>query len=283
MQGRREEQVFRNLILPATAALFCAPFPIAALWGSRSRVARARYAVRGKGYLLLGNITKELVSDAYLLSGSSVTWRKCFKQCLDLAGMHWRPDILVLQAGCQKIPVSSADPAYLGKFSWIRMDTLLRLVQDMALASIQAQQLGKASVASNIHVIWDLCGAVSAKPSWGQAQKCHVCLPKGQSHQYAIVDNCLFCLDLKLTLLILVLTQDSLFLAGTGKTFFQLWNFQFNTCSWPIFHVEFVLVFPQNQHFTSSELSTEEKTGFLTMNTALTTHQHYHESLQLRK
>lgn len=116
MQGRREEQVFRNLILPATAALFCAPFPTAALWGSRSRVARARYAVRGKGYLLLGYITKELVSDAYLLSGSSVTWRKCFKQCLDLAGMHWTPDILVLQAGCQKILVSSADPAYLGIF-----------------------------------------------------------------------------------------------------------------------------------------------------------------------
>lgn len=116
MQGRREEQVFMNPVLPAMAALFCTPFPTAAIRGSRSRVARARYAVRDEGYLLLGHVTK-LISDAYLLSGSSVTWRKCFRQCLGLlAGMHLRPDILVLPASCQKIPVSSAELAHLGIF-----------------------------------------------------------------------------------------------------------------------------------------------------------------------
>lgn len=79
----------------------------------------------------------------------------------------------------------------------------------MASASTQAQELGKAFVPSNVHVIWDLHGALSAEPSQGQAQKCHKCLPKGQSHQYATVGNRLFCLHLKQTLLILVLTQDS--------------------------------------------------------------------------
>lgn len=117
MQGRREEQVFRYSILLAMATLFCTPLPTAAMQGSRSRVARARYSVRDTGYLLLGQVTKEFVSDTCLLPGSSVTWKKCFRQCLDLlAGMHWRPDILILQAGCQKIPVSSAELAHLGIF-----------------------------------------------------------------------------------------------------------------------------------------------------------------------
>lgn len=44
------------------------------------------------------------------------------------------------------------------------MESLLGLHQDI-MASTQAQELGKASVPSNVHVIWDLHGAVFAEPS----------------------------------------------------------------------------------------------------------------------
>lgn len=124
------------------ATFFCTPFLTAAMGGSRSRVAEARSVV-----LLLGHISKELVFEAYLPSGSQATQRKCFRQCLDLlAGKHWRPDILILQAGCQKMPMSSAEPAHLGIFSWIRSQ--LRICQGGS-ASTQASDLRKAAVPSN--------------------------------------------------------------------------------------------------------------------------------------
>lgn len=203
-----------------------------------------------------------------------IAWRKHFRQCLDLlAGMHWRPYLLVLQAGWQKIPVPSAQSAHLG---------IVLIDKDGEPAQIWWRcGLGIRPGSRTVESFCAQQHTCNLGFSW--CCFCRAKLRSGPKMSEVSSQRPIPSMPLQAIACFAYILGLSLFLAGTGKTFLQLWSFQFNTCSLPIFHVEFLLVLLQNQHFACSELSAKEKTGFLTMKTAMSTRQHYYDSLHLRK
>lgn len=172
MQGRREQQVFRNAILPAIATFLSTPLLTEAMGVSRSwrKICSPLTRTHKQRACFYSLFTLRVISNTekMLQAVSRPTCRDTLET--------WYPNS---PGRLPKIPMSSAKPAYPGIFWW--KSSLLRMDQDGS-ASTQASDLRKASVPSNKHEFWDPHSAVSAESSWDRAQKYHECFPKGQSH-----------------------------------------------------------------------------------------------------